>query len=53
MTQILHKKYSPHFLKTSLAKIEANAQKSSVKADFLHGEKIDHAEKKTLNSDFN
>ena len=34
-----------------------NVQKSlkggSVKADFLYGENIDHAEKKALNSDFN
>ena len=51
------KLFPPHFLKTSLAKIEANVQKSlkggSVKADFLHGEKIDRAEKKALNSNFN
>ena len=43
---------SPHFLKISLAKINAIVQKSlkggSVKADFLHGENIDHAEKKLL-----
>ena len=42
---------SSHFLKTTLANIEANVQKSlkggSVKADFLHGENIDHAEKKS------
>ena len=37
------KLFSPHFLKTSLAKFEANVQKSSVKADFLHGEKRDLA----------
>ena len=51
MTQILHKKNSTHFWKTSLAKIKANVQKSlkggSVKADFLHGEKIDYAQKKS------
>ena len=51
MTQILHQKYSPHFLKTNLAEIKANVQKSlkggSVKADFLHGENIDHAEKES------
>ena len=51
MTHILHKKYSSHFLKTSLAKIKANVQKSLkgglVKADFLHGEKIDYAQKKS------
>ena len=49
ITQILHTKNSPHFLKTSLAKIKADVQKSlkegSVKADFLHGEKINYAEK--------
>ena len=42
---------SSHFLKTGLAKIKANVQKSlkggSVKADFWHGEKIDYAEKKS------
>ena len=52
MTQILHQKNSPNFLKTSLAKIKASVQKSLkgglVKADFLHGEKIVHAEKKKL-----
>ena len=45
------KKISPTFLKTSLAKIMVNVQKSwkggSVKADFLYGENINHAEKKT------
>ena len=43
--------------KRSLAKIKAYFQKSlsggSVKADFLHGGNIDHAEKKALSSDFN
>ena len=51
MTQILHQKKFTNFFKTSLAKIKANVQKSlkggSVKADFLHGEKIDYAEKKS------
>ena len=51
MTQILHQKNSTHFLKTNLAKIKANVQKSlkggSVKADFLHGENIEHVEKKS------
>jgi len=40
------------FLETSLAKIMVDVQKSlnggSVKADFLHGENIDHAEKKSF-----
>ena len=44
-------------MNTSLAKCFANVQKSlkggSVKAGFRHGEKIDHAEKKAPNSDFN
>ena len=44
-------KFSTHFLKISLAKIVANVQKGlkggSVKADFLHGENIDQAEKKS------
>ena len=38
-------------VKTSFAKIKDNVQKilkgGSVKADFLHGENIDHAEKKS------
>ena len=41
----------------SLAKIMVNVQKSlkggSVNADFLHGEKIEYAENKAQNSDFN
>ena len=51
MAQILHQQIFTTFLKTSLAKIKANVQKSlkggSVKADFLHGENIDHAEKES------
>ena len=51
MNQICTKKYSAHFLKTSLAEIKAKVQKSlrggSVKADFFHGENLDHAEKKS------
>ena len=52
MTQILHQKYSPHFLKTSLAKIKANVQKrlrgASAEADFLHGERKKPCREKKL-----
>ena len=45
------KTFSPIFLKTSLAKIMVDVQKSlnggSVKADFWYGESIDHPEKKS------
>ena len=43
------------FQKADIAKIMVNVQKrlngASSKADFWHGENIDHAEKKALNSD--
>ena len=34
------------FQKANMAKIMINVQNSSVEADFWHGEKIDHDEKK-------
>ena len=51
MTQILYQKSFITFQKTNMAKIMVNVQKrlngASVRADFLYGENIDHAEKKS------
>ena len=52
MIQILYQKKSWFFQKANIAKMMVNVQKrlkgASVKADFWHGEYIDHADKKKL-----
>ena len=51
MTQICTKKISQLFQIANMAKIMVNVQKklngASVKADFWHGENIDHADEKS------
>ena len=40
------------FLHLTMVNVHKRLNGASIRADFLYGEKIDHAEKKVLNSDF-